>query len=127
MTTNKLSKGKEKPWNKAKWQGFVNVKLSQEEKKAIKESLLSEEAGLEWLMNAATDGYKCSISYSIPEDVYTLSLTGQYREKPNSGITMSMRHREMIVALTALSFCHEQAGRSQEWSERYTLMGDDDW
>lgn len=122
------AKAKEgKLWNRAKWRGFVNVRLSESEKKHVKGNLLAEENGYEFLMNAATDGYKCSISYSIPEDVYTVSLTGVYQEKANAGITMSMRHRDLIVALTALAFCADLTGKSQEWSDRYSLVGDDDW
>lgn len=127
MASRKTNKGNGELWNKQKWIGFVNVRMTQEEKKQVKENLLAEEAGLEFLMNAVTDGYKCSISYSIPEDVYTVSLTGVYQRKPNAGITMSIRHRDLIVALTALSFCYQQDGKSQEWSDRYSLIGDDDW
>lgn len=124
----KNSKTKESTlWQKAKWAGFVNVRLTEQEKKEIKGNLLKEEDGLEFLMNAATAGYKCSISYSIPEDVYTVSLTGQYQEKPNAGITMSIRHVELMVALTALAWCQSEAGASQEWSERWTVGGLDNW
>lgn len=114
-------------WEKAKWKGFVNVRLKEQEKRYVKENLLGEETGLEFLMNAATAGLKCSISYSIPEDVFTVSLTGVYSQKPNAGITMSIRHRELIVALTALSFCSQEDGVFAEWSDRYSLIGDDDW
>lgn len=127
MAVKSKGKGKDKLWTKAKWKGFVNVKLSQEEKKHIKANLLGEVAGYEFLMNVATAGYKCSISYSIPEDVFTASLTGRYQETPNGGITMSVRHRDLITALTALHFCHEEAGKLGEWSDLYTLIGDDDW
>ena len=127
MTKKNDSQQKQKPFNKAKWVGFVNVRLQTSEKEAIKENLMGEEAGYEFLMNAATAGFKCSISYSIPEDVYTVSLTGQYQEKPNAGITMSMRHRELIVALTALQHCATQDGLLYDWSERFSVMNDDDW
>jgi hypothetical protein len=125
-----MGKSKQKDgelWTKAKWQGFVNVRLTKEEKKAIKGRLLLEGTGFEFLMNAATAGYKCSISYSIPEDTYTVSLTGQYHQKPNAGITMSIRHRDLITALTALAWCQEEAGNLAEWSERWTLAEPDDW
>ena len=127
MTRKTKEKSEDQLWSKAKWQGFVNVRLASQEKKAIKENLLKEEDGTEFLMNAATAGYKCSISYSIPEDVYTVSLTGVYQEKPNAGITMSMRHRDLIVALTALQFCSTEAGDFREWSDRFSVTGDDDW
>lgn len=127
MATKSSKQQEDKLWPKAKWIGFMNVRMSQEEKKYCKENLLTEEAGYELLMNVATDGYKCSISYSIPEDVYTVSFTGQYLGKPNAGITMSMRHRELIVALTALNFCAMEDGKSYEWSERFSVAGDDNW
>jgi hypothetical protein len=127
MARKKSSKPEEQLWSKAKWQGFVNIALTKEEKKAIKAQLLEEATGFEFLMNVVTDGYKSSISYSVPEDTYTVSLTGLYQGKPNAGITMSMRHKELITALTALSWCHEQAGTFGEWSERWTLREEDDW
>lgn len=127
MAQKQVKKQEVQLWTKVKWVGFVNVKLNQQEKEAIKANLLSEEDGFAFLMNAATAGYKCSISYSIPEDVFTVSLTGQYREKPNAGITMSMRHRELVVALTALSFCATEEGSSEEWADRYSVVGDDNW
>lgn len=122
----KDNKGQEL-WTKANWQGFVNVGMTMEEKKHVKANLLTEEAGLEFLMNVATDGYKCSMSYSIPEDVYTVSLTGQYQGRPNAGVTMSLRHREMIVCLSALSWCHQEAGVSGEWGERWEMKSSDNW
>jgi hypothetical protein len=127
MTKKSAKQPEEKLWTKAKWQGFVNVSLTAEEKTAVKALLLQEESGFEFLMNVATDGYKCSISYSVPEDVYTVSLTGVYQGRPNAGITMSMRHRDLITALTALAWCHKEAGSLQEWSMRWTLREPDDW
>jgi hypothetical protein len=127
MAKQTNNKGEVTLWSKAKWQGFVNVSMTQEEKRAVKAGLMGEGDGFEFLMNAATAGYKCSISYSIAEDVYTVSLTGQYQEKPNAGITMSMRHRELMVALSALRWCHEEAGQSGDWQDRYTLSGTDNW
>lgn len=114
-------------WNKAKWKSFVSVRLTRQEKQAVKENLLEEDSGYEFLMNAATAGYKCSISYSIPEDVYTVSLTGLYQEKPNGGLTLSLRHRDLIVAVTAMSWILREDGLSAEWSERFDVRGDDDW
>lgn len=121
-------KGKEsKLWTKAKWKGFVNANLNQQEKKQVKENLLAEATGFESLMNAATAGYKCSISYSIPEDTYTMSLTGQYQQRPNAGITMSMRHKELIVAISAMDWCLKEAGELGSWEERFGSIGSDDW
>jgi hypothetical protein len=123
---NKRSK-EAKQWDKAKWTGFINVALNSQEKKQVKENLLTEEIGYEFLMSAATEGYKCSISYSIPEDVYTVSLTGQYREKPNGGLTISQRHRDLIVALSALAWCFNEDGLMIDWEARFGKDNDDSW
>jgi len=120
------SKGKEL-WAKAKWEGFVSVSLTTQEKAAIKKSLLSEDACFQSLMDAATDGYKVSLSYSIPEDVYTVALTGTYQKKPNAGLTMSMRHKDVVTAITAIDWCLREAGKEGSWEERFGAAPKDDW
>jgi len=127
MATKKPQKPASNMWEKAKWQGFVNVRLDESEKKQVKQAILKEEDGLEFLMNAATAGYKCSISYSIPEEVFTVSLTGQYKQKPNGGVTMSIRHVDLMTAITALAWCQTEAGADGEWAERWTMSGGDNW
>lgn len=116
-----------KLWEKAKWIGHVNVTLSGEEKKAIKDNLLSEEECLQFLIDAATAGYKVSLSYSIPEDVHTATLTGVYQRKPNAGLSMSIRHRDCVVAITALKWCLEVSGVDESWEERFGFVGGSDW
>lgn len=114
-------------WEKAKWKGFVNLRLNQEEKMAIKENTLDESECFAALRDMATDGYKVSLSYSISEDVFTVSATGAYQGRPNAGITMSLRHRDVEVACSGLIWCHEQAGKHGEWSERFGGTDVDDW
>ena len=126
MPHKKIVESPRQLWQKAKWEGFVNVKLSKEEKNQIKNNLISEEACFRFFMDAAVSGNKMSVSYSIPEDVYTVSLTGQYVDKPNAGVTMSIRHRELVVAVSALHFLMEQIGTVQEWTDVYTMSGNDD-
>lgn len=127
MASKKSTPKEQNLWQKAKWQGFVNLRLNSQEKDTIKANPMKEEAGLEFLLNAATAGYKCSISYSIPEDIYTVSLTGQYQQKPNAGITMSLRHRELLVVIAALSWILREDGLSADWEERFEMAGNDDW
>lgn len=114
-------------WEKAKWQGFVSITLQTAEKKAIKDGLLSEEQCLQLLIDAATDGYKVSLSYSIPEDVFTVALTGVYKDKPNAGLTMSMRHKDVVTAITAVGWCLTEAGKEGSWEERFGSTSHDDW
>lgn len=127
MARKKGSKEEPKQWEKAKWKGFVNIRLKSQEKEAIKKRLLDETESLQVLVDMATDGYKLSLSYSIPEDVYTVSATGQYQDMTNAGMTMTLRHKEYVKAISALAWCHEEAGKNGGWEERFTSGNDDDW
>lgn len=127
MARKPKAKQEEKLWEKAKWEGFVNLKLTPEEKKAIKDNLLNEEDCFATLQALAEDGYKVSLSYSIPEDVYTAAVTGTYQGRPNAGITMSLRHREIVTAVSGLSWCHQEAGKDGEWTERFGGGSNEDW
>lgn len=127
MAQKKQQQPPEKLWDRAKWVGSVNVRLKQQEKDEISNNLLDDDGCWQFIQDAATAGYKVSISYSIPEDTYTASLTGTYKAKPNAGVTMSIRHKDIVKALTALKWCDEEAGRHGEWADRFTLLGDDNW
>lgn len=127
MPRRKTKQNEAKMWERAKWTGFVNVRLQSTEKKEITESLLSLDECLQFLQDAATDGYKVSLSYSIPEDVYTIALTGVYVGRPNAGLTMSIRHREFDKAVSALKWCHEFEGPNGDWSDRWGDDRVDDW
>lgn len=116
-----------KLWEKAKWEGFVSVTLNSQEKKAVKDALLSEDECFQFISDASTDGYKVSLSYSIPEDVYTVALTGSYKERPNAGLTMSMRHRELLTAVSAIAWCYQEAGKDGSWEDRFGKTSQDDW
>lgn len=127
MARKKTKSAEEGVLSKAKWGGFVNPRLTSQEKEAVKRKLLGYEDCMQFLLDAANDGYKVSIAYSIPEDVFTVSLTGVYNERPNPGLTMSMRHKEIEVAITALAWCQEQSGRNQGWTERFGGSDVTDW
>jgi hypothetical protein len=114
-------------WNKAEWSGFVNVTLNSQEKRKISETELSDADLLQALETISGAGYKISISYSIPDDVYTVSLTGYYKEKPNAGLTMSLRHRSFYKAVTAIWWCLEQSGLEGSWEERFGTDSQIDW
>jgi len=119
---------KESPqWTKAKWKAFVNVYLAPQEKEFVKKNLVSTEGCMDFLRDMAESGYKVSWSYAPGEGVHTVSLTGQYAQGPNPGLTMSLRHREYEVAITALAWCAQEEGMHSDWAERFTTAGGDDW
>jgi hypothetical protein len=127
MARTKKGTQEKKLWTKAKWKGFVSVTLNQQEKKAVKDMNWSAEDALQFLQDAATAGYKVSLSYSIPEDVYTVSLTGQYMEKANPGVTISQRHRNLDIATRAVCWMAQEDGYQVDWESRWGEVGDDNW
>jgi len=124
---NKKDRKEKALWTKAKWKAFVTVRLNSQEKAAIKDMSLESGEFLQFFMDAATAGYKVSLSYSIPEDVYTVSLTGSYQEKPNAGLTASIRHRDFETALAAMIFATSEDGYGIDWEERFGEVDLDDW
>lgn len=127
MARTKKAAPEVKLWEKAKWTGFVSIRLTSQEKAEIKKTQLSPEDISQFFMDAATAGYKVSLSYSIPEDVYTISLTGQYKAKPNGGLTASIRHREFETAVSALWFVVHEDGYGIDWEERFGEVDHDNW
>jgi len=114
-------------WEKAKWAGFVNVTLNSQEKNAVKDALLSPDECSQFFMDASTAGYKVSLSYSPPEDVHTMALTGTYKGKANAGLTMSLRHRDYETLVSAMAWCLSEAGFDGSWEDRFGNVANDDW
>ena len=114
-------------WEKAKWTGFESIRLNEQEKKEVKKMQLPAEEVLLNLQDMAAAGYKVSLSYSIPEDVYTLSLTGQYVEKPNAGLTASLRHRDPDTLFKAMIWAVGMDGYGIDWEERFGKVDNDNW
>lgn len=112
---------------KAKWVGFCNVYLSSEEKKEIKGQEFTSDWYFEFIQGLADAGYKLSVSYSEAGNFYSCSVTGQYQERPNAGVCMSLKHRELETALKALWWCLEQAGLNEDWNVTYAVADSNDW
>lgn len=127
MAVKKSGKAASTDLKEAKWQGFVNVYLTPEEKKQIKQNPLSAEECLYFLGDMAQAGYKASFTWSIAGEFWSVSLTGKYQGRPNAGITMTLRHSDILIAITALQWCHDEAGKVGEWADRYTTAGGNDW
>jgi len=127
MARKKVASQKEVTLTKAKWVGFCNVYLSKQEKEQIKKEEFTESWYFDFIQGLADAGYKLSVSYSELGKFYTASVTGQYQERPNAGVCMSLKHRELAVALTALWWCLEQAGLKEDWNVTYAVADGLDW
>ena len=127
MARKKAAKQDGSTLTRAKWVGFCNVYLSNEEKKQIKKEEFSPEWYFEFIQGLADAGYKVSVTYSELGKFYSASVTGQYQERPNAGVCMSLKHSDLSVALTALWWCLQQAGLNEDWNVTYGVTDSNDW
>lgn len=124
MSKAKSSAGADK---KVTWQGFVNVYLNRQEKEHIKKNVLSDSAAVEFISEAAENGYKFSVSYAAKAGYYTATLYGNTAGGANAGWAMSLRHADFLTALSALHHVVSQDGWKGDWAERFTTVDDTDW
>lgn len=113
--------------DKVKWQGFVNVYLTRTEKDYVKENPLDYAEALQFLGDAAEAGYKVSISYTDNPGFYTVTLYGNRSGGVNAGWAMSLRHADLLVAVSAINHVAGQDGLKSDWGERYDTATGHDW
>lgn len=87
------------------WKGFVNIPLNSQSKQAIKANTLKNTEAFKWLADMAQAGYKVGLSWDGDRDCFLCALTG--RGGVNDGMTMTQRHANILVAITACKFAHE--------------------
>lgn len=113
--------------DKVKWQGFVNVYLTRTEKDYVKQNPLDYAAALQFLADAAEAGYKASISYSERPGFFTVTLYGNVPGGVNAGWAMSLRHADLLVAVSALHHVAGQDSLKSDWGERFDTASGHDW
>lgn len=127
MTQRKTSRKHTPKVSKAKWRGFINVSLSSTHKKAIKERIHSDVEALEFLENLVSDGYKVSLSCEPSSATYTVAVTAAYDNLPEAGYAFSMRHKDMLTAISAVSYVHDVMSDGGRWSQVGAITSEDDW
>lgn len=112
---------------KVKFQGFVAVSFSKEEKSAIKEWKLNDQQTVEFFVEAAELGYKVSVSFSDKGEFYTVTLYGNSIHNLNKGYAMSIRHKDLLVCVAGFLYLFNDTSMSEDWSDRFDTQGDNDW
>lgn len=105
------------------WKGFVNVELLAKDKAAIKKAVMKFEDAFNWLVDMAEQGYKVSIAYQPDYMTWVVSLTG--KGAPNDGLTMTQRHADLYVAISALYYAHNNM-LDGEW-DKVPIQSGFDW
>lgn len=113
--------------DKVRFAGFVRVPLNKAEKAQVKKNLLKDAQILKEIVKAAESGYKVSISYSQDAGYYTFTLYGNHPDNPNAGYAASLRHSDLVVAISAMAFVLQEQGYAADWQDLFAVEGDDDW
>lgn len=111
------------------WNGFVNIRLESQHKKAIK-ALAEASTDADWvafILETVDDGYQLSIAPDGANDAIICTLTGKGDDCVNRGFSMSQRHSDPMVALAALRFAHEEIGQRDVWEKVQYDWRNVDW
>lgn len=112
---------------KVQWQGFVNVYLTRQEKEHVKSNPLDYADAVQFLADAAEAGYKVSVSYTPKPGFFTVTLYGNVPGHVNAGWAMSLRHADLLVAVSAANHVAGEDGLNSDWSERFDTASGHDW
>lgn len=108
------------------FRGFVNVRLSDQDKQAI--GAIDQPLGdlMETLGALILSGYKLSISYDRYSSAVQISLTCTDPQSGNYGYAISARHPDLALALVTLVYKHFDL-LGMDWSNAHNEMVDRSW
>jgi hypothetical protein len=117
--------GMPKPERKqAEWQGFVDVKLTGDEKAAYGEWGMDDEDLWIIVVDAVISGHKLSVTHNKQNDQFVASFTGQEGSGKNAGFTLSAYAKDWYNSIRVLAFKHS-AVLEGDWSKAAERAGDD--
>jgi len=88
------------------WQGFVDVKLTAEEKETYGQWDVQDEDLWVLVVDAIGSGHKLSVTYNRQNDQFVASYTGQTGTKGNEGFTLSAYAKDWYNAVRVLAYKH---------------------
>ena len=109
------------------WVGFVNIELTEKEKKAVKQKMLTAELWYDWCETQVGNGYKITQSYDRERECFVVTMTCHNQDLPNYGYSMSQRHRFLGVAIAALVYVHEEKTAADDWGAEKERQLQFDW
>lgn len=106
------------------WQGFANIRLESQHKKAIKAlaEQMTDADRWAYVLEMLDEGYQITFAPDNANDAVIVTLTGKYDGNRNCGWAMSQRHSDPDVALAASLFAHQEIAQRGSWVEYQ-----DDW
>lgn len=119
-----MSQAKKPPQKKAKYQGFVNVSLTNVRKSEISAAFDKGVDIGECIDNLTSDGYKISISHSAQPAFYTVTAMQMDTTSGHAGYCTSSRHGDLEKAVYTLQYSITQILNIEGWPLN---NGDVDW
>lgn len=107
-TKKPRGKSKSNPFKKITWQGFINCRLDDEAKEDFESWY---DAGIpdldsQWI-SLASDGYKTTLSWDIPKNMYTATITDNDAQSEFAGWALSAFADDPRKAIAVLLYKHK--------------------
>ena len=128
MTNRKRAKtDKKAETGKVTFQGFLDLKLNEQEKDFVSKHPLKPEFHGQLAADMASEGYKVSLSFSPGQDSYILTAYGNRIGHPDAGYALSIWHRDYCRCFDVLAFVREEAGKMGSLTDWLGKEADLDW
>jgi hypothetical protein len=112
---------------KVKFEGFLQLKLTPEEKSYVANNPIKPEFYGQLASDLACEGYKVSLSFSPGQDSYILTAYGNRTNHPDAGWALSIWHRDFGRCFDILAFVVEEKGKAGSLTAWLGKEDDLDW
>lgn len=111
------------------WRGFVNVELTDTQKKAVKATLGEGAAHWTRVLDLVSDGHKLSVSWDERNTSFVFAMTCRDPQDDNRGLTLTARGGSLASAVAAWVYKHDTILKGR-WDKAGEIqkgrMGEDD-
>lgn len=111
---------------KFEFKGFVNLRLSEDDKGQILEAKRNLEIMMQDCGALIYNGYKLSFNYDRYSGAQQVTLTCMAADDPNYGYAISARHPDLDVALATLLYKHYELANAT-WTSAADRTVDRNW
>lgn len=107
-----------------KWEGFINIRMSSEQKEAFENWGLTDEEVWHSLMGVIERDHKFTLTYNSKNGTVNAAFTGGIGSGNNRGWTMSAFAKDWNTAVRALMFKHIEIAAG-DWKSVGSVDGDE--
>ena len=123
MTKRTSNKKRER----ASFDGYLNYLPDEEDRREIKDNLLTADKVLSFLQGLADDGYRVSIKHDQYRGTQVLECYSQWKDMQNAGRTLVVAHDDVLVSASALKHFWTRIADGGVWPEQRTIDNPYSW